>query len=136
MKFEIIEDKEQLYDKCENMEQLYDNYYYNLLVNYQELKKQLEEYKRLGFKHLNDKCNELEKQLEEKSKIGMADHKYASKCEDKVITMEYQQEEFIEYLEYQVKLQEELNDKLLATGFEEILSKYKQIIGVSNENNT
>lgn len=40
-----------------------------------------------------------------------------------------QQKEFIEYLEYQVKLQEELNDIHLATGFEEILSKYKKIIG-------
>ena len=28
----------------------------------QELKKQLEKYKRLGFKHLNDKCNNLETQ--------------------------------------------------------------------------
>ena len=26
----------------------------------QELKKQIEEYKRLSFKHLNDKCNKLE----------------------------------------------------------------------------
>ena len=26
----------------------------------QKLKKQLEEYKRLGFEHLNDKCNKLE----------------------------------------------------------------------------
>ena len=40
-----------------------------------------------------------------------------------------QQKKFIEYLEYQVKLQEELNDIHLATGFEEILSKYKEIIG-------
>ena len=40
-----------------------------------------------------------------------------------------QQKKFIEYLEYQVKLQEELNDIHLATGFEEILSKYKKIIG-------
>ena len=43
--------------------------------------------------------------------------------------MENQQKEFIEYLEYQVKLQEKLNDIHLATGFEEILSKYKEIIG-------
>ena len=42
---------------------------------------------------------------------------------------ETQQKEFIEYLEYQVKLQEKLNDIHLATGFEEILSKYKEIIG-------
>ena len=27
----------------------------------QELKKQIEEYKRLSFKHLNDKCNKLER---------------------------------------------------------------------------
>ena len=46
-----------------------------------------------------------------------------------IIDCDTQQKEFIEYLEYQVKLQEELNDKLLATGFEEILSKYKSIIG-------
>lgn len=45
----------------------------NLLVSYikelqqenQELKKQLEEYRRLGFKHLNDKCNKLENQQKE-----------------------------------------------------------------------
>ena len=43
--------------------------------------------------------------------------------------LENQQKEFIEYLEYQVKLQEKLNDIHLATGFEEILSKYKEIIG-------
>ena len=30
-----------------------------------KLKKQLEEYKRLGFEHLNDKCNQLENQQKE-----------------------------------------------------------------------
>ena len=30
-----------------------------------KLKKQLEEYKRLGFEHLNDKCNKLENQQKE-----------------------------------------------------------------------
>ena len=42
--------------------------------------------------------------------------------------MKKQQTNFIAYLEYQVKLQEELNDNHLATGFEEILQKYKEII--------
>ncbi|MBP3920813.1 MAG: hypothetical protein J6D28_04535 [Bacilli bacterium] len=37
----------------------------NLTKENQELKKQLEEYKRLGFKHLNDKCNKLENQQKE-----------------------------------------------------------------------
>ena len=36
-----------------------------LIKENQELKKQLEEYKRLGFKHLNDKCNKLENQQKE-----------------------------------------------------------------------
>lgn len=31
----------------------------------QKLKKQLEKYKRLGFEHLNDKCNKLENQQKE-----------------------------------------------------------------------
>lgn len=72
---------------------------------------------------------ELKKQIEEKIKIGVADHKYASECEDKVIVLETQQKEFIKYLEDEIKLQEEINDKLLATAFEEILQKYKETIG-------
>lgn len=39
---EVIITKEELYDKCENVEQLYDGFYYPLLVEYKELKKQLE----------------------------------------------------------------------------------------------
>ena len=83
---------------------------------------------------------ELKKQQEEKTKIGISDHKYASKCEDKVITMENQQKEFIEYLEdwrKAVKKQyKELNEpvkksflKVTMDTIEEILSKYKKIIG-------
>lgn len=41
--FEVIITKGKLYDKCENMEELYDNFYYPLLVEYKELKKQLDE---------------------------------------------------------------------------------------------
>lgn len=44
-----------------------------------------------------------------------------------------QQKELIKYLEDEIKLQEKINDKLLATAFEEILQKYKEIIGVSND---
>ena len=33
-----------------------------LIKEHHELKKQFEQYKRLGFKHLNDKCNKLENQ--------------------------------------------------------------------------
>ena len=81
-----------------------------------ELKKQLEEYKRLGFKHLNDKCNKLENQ----------------------------QKEFIKYLEDKnKKINIKANgmgasserDELItnARAYRKILQKYKEIIGVSNE---
>lgn len=46
---------------------------------------------------------ELKKQLENNSKINVADHKYASTCEDKVIILENQQKEFIKYLEKRYK---------------------------------
>lgn len=40
--FEVIITKRELYNKCENIEQLYDKFYYPLLVEYKELKKQVE----------------------------------------------------------------------------------------------
>lgn len=43
--FEVIITKGELYDKCENVEQLYDNFYYPLLVEYNELKKQNNNFK-------------------------------------------------------------------------------------------
>ena len=75
----------------------------------EELKKQLEEYKRLGFKHLNDKCNKLENQ----------------------------QKEFISYLENCInELKKESMNKLqnainlgIVDITKEILSKYQEIIG-------
>ena len=87
----------------------------------QELKKQLEEYKRLGFKHLNDKCTKLENQ----------------------------QKEFVEYLEEEMKKNINWYNSLTPhdknyyykdyvdkdTNYRVVLSKYKEIIGISNENN-
>lgn len=87
----------------------------------QELKKQVEEYQQ-----------ELEKadsitqscifQGKQESKMSFR------KCLNILDKKETQQKEFIEYLEYQVKLQEKLNDIHLATCFEEILRKYQKII--------
>ena len=92
---------------------------------------------------------ELKKQLENNSKINVADHKYASTCEDKVIVLETQQKEFIKYLEDEIK---QINPKILDDGelnlrlddikytqyltYKEILQKYKEIVGgIENENN-
>ena len=67
----------------------------------QLLKKQLEKYKRLGFEHLNDKCNKLENQ----------------------------QKEFIEYLENEKNIYPyDISDYTYENIINTILSKYKEII--------
>ena len=67
----------------------------------QLLKKQLEEYKRLGFEHLNDKCNKLENQ----------------------------QKEFIEWLENEKNIYPyDISDYTYEDIINTILSKYYEII--------
>ena len=67
----------------------------------QKLKKQLEEYKRLGFEHLNDKCNKLENQ----------------------------QNNFIEYLENEKNINSyDISDYTYEDIINTILSKYYEII--------
>lgn len=102
---------------------------------------------------ITDERNQLKKQLEEKIKIGVADHKYSSQCEDKVITMETQQKEFIKYLKGKIKYFKDLEqfaikvfnnkavinldlvkisideDRIVIENLEEVLQKYKEIIG-------
>jgi len=98
---------------------------------------------------------ELERQLENNSKINIADHKYASECEDKVIVLKTQQKKFIKYLEDEIKqnipnarwkhynedgfndydvenpnfIEVQPTDKVL----KQILQKYKEIIGDDKE---
>lgn len=117
----VITDREKIYDKCENMEQLFDNYYlplldkhysktYELQQEIQELKKQIEDLK------------------EEKQEwINLLD------------MFKNQQKEFIKYLEneiskwhynydsntYEYELEEPPAEELLVSS----LSKYKEIIG-------
>lgn len=108
--FEVIITKGELYDKCENIEQLYDKFYYPLLVEYKELKKQLEERNIEYFKGAYDTHN---------------------KCYD-------QQQEFIKWLEDKIERKRknatctfEYNDTVLP--LKEVLQKYKEITGVSDE---
>lgn len=89
----------------------------NSLVNscqeeIRQLKKQIEEYKEQVNKGLYNTCLP-----------------YTTGYNKAIKDKETQQKEFINYLEDGIKLQEEINDKLLATAFEEILQKYKSIIG-------
>ena len=100
----------------------------------QELKLELSGYRQAILEDndmlgLKEESEELKKQLTT-YQIFHRDCKVDNlKNISKIEEMETQQKEFIKYLEYQVKLQEELNDIHLATGFEEILQKYKSIIG-------
>lgn len=65
---------------------------------------------------------ELKKQLENNSKINVADHKYASECEDKVIVLETQQKEFIKWLE---DMLDDENDIFSVVRVKDVLKKYK-----------
>jgi hypothetical protein len=102
---------------------------------------------------ITDERNQLKKQLEEKIKIGVADHKYSSQCEDKVITMETQQKEFIKHLEdkiysiepkgtginYNCEYDSEedyvmaMQEQSRLNTLKEILNKYKSIIGAEDD---
>ena len=114
-----LEDYKSYYEDTTREKILEDTYieycaYVNLAHRYSELKKQVDEYKKLGFKHLLDKNNNLETQ----------------------------QKEFIKYLEDEIKQinpkildDGELNlrlDDIKYTQYltyKEILQKYKSIIG-------
>lgn len=101
------------------------NEYYNLLeermarlINEnQELKCQIEEYKRLGFKHLNDKCTKLENQQKEfieylEEEITRKNHRW-----EQLANQKNRNEDAL--LRLDVKIEED----------EMILSKYKELGG-------
>lgn len=91
-------------------------------------------------KQLEYQNQELKKQLENNSKINVADHKYASECEDKVTVLKEQQKEFIRHME------DYINEMKTATVYDSVftdaevseivsnvlclvLKEYKEIIG-------
>lgn len=76
----------------------------------QKLKKENDEYKRLCFEHLNDKCNKLENQQKEFIK-------YMNKTIEELECDDVDDEELKGYLIQRIDI------------FKEILSKYKEIIG-------
>lgn len=122
---------------------------FNEIVDGFEFVEKLTPYGRKNLKYhikrLQQENQELKKQLEKCSKINIADHKYASKCEDKVITMENQQKEFIEWLEIRIKDRDKvrkmhelysLSEERLSSQYfilQDVLSKYKEIVGVNGD---
>lgn len=114
-----LEDYKNYYEDTTREQILEDSYidycaYVNLAHRYSKLEKQLEEYQ----KDIKDLDNQNKRAFENMQLNQL-----------KVCNMIKQQKEFIKWLEDEIKLQEEINDKLLATGFEEVLQEYKEIIG-------
>ena len=143
MKIEIIPTKDWLYDKCENMEQLYDKYYYPLLVENKELEERIEEVEFIvGLRQKRNLISKFDKEYDEEDKKKNPNRDYAGIMPDaeevyrRYYTMKNQQQEFIKYLEDEIKRKRlnatcifEYNDTILP--LEEILQKYKEMIGVS-----
>ena len=77
-------------------------------------------------KEIDNERLQLEEELLMTCSKSQMIEKYIDELEENR-ELRIKQKKFIDYLEYQVKLQEELKDIHLATGFEEILSKYKEI---------
>ena len=113
--YEIIITKRELYDKCENMEELYDNFYCPLLVEYKELKKKIE-----------DTSEELELvrcDLHNRTSERDGYERALNECLS-------QQKEFINYLE---NMLDDENDIFSVVRVKDVLQKHKEIIGVSDD---
>ena len=114
----VITDREKLYDKCENMEQLFDKYYLPLLD-----------------KHYS-KTYELQQEiqsLKKENKILRENAEHNDKVVDKVnwenLKLENQQKKFIEYLENEKNIYPyDISDYTYEDIINAILSKYKEII--------
>ena len=92
----------------------------------QELKKQLEEYK----KKLMIATKMEIKEIDKNTFVGI------DYFQDKCISYKNQQKEFIEWLEAMSRMYEnEYKDIDVTEHYNCVLQKYKEIIGVSNENN-
>ena len=101
------------------------SYNQTLLKENQSLKKQLE--------NANEQINYLRRSIERKEEtiIDLQDEKipYTNEYVAKLLN---QQKKFIEYLE---NMLDNENDIFSVVRVKDVLSKYKSIIGVSNENN-
>lgn len=88
----VITDREELYDKCENMEQLFDKYYLPLLDKHYS-----KTYK------LQQENQELKKQLEEANEKIILLQASEPMLNYKKALEENQQKEFIEYMNKTIK---------------------------------
>lgn len=120
---ELNKENQELKKKYENAVADYET----TMFEKEQLKKQVENYKKLGFKYLQDKNNNLETQQKEFIK-NLEDEIYSiePKGTGIIYNCEYDSEE-----DYVMAMQEQSRLNTL----KEILQKYREIIGVSDENN-
>lgn len=105
-----------------------------LVEENQELKKQLENYKKLGFKHLQDKNNNLETQ--QKEFINYLENGIDI-CDGFLDTVKSDLQEILYVV---IPANKNITTRIIENEtahkiYEEILQKYKSIIGVLNETN-
>ena len=105
-----------------------------LVEENKELKKQLENYKKLGFKHLQDKNNNLENQQKEFIKYL---ENGIDVCDGFLDTVKSDLQEILYVV---IPANKNITTRIIENEtahkiYEEILQKYKSIIGVSDENN-
>lgn len=142
---EMIEQDIECPSNCEKLDKL--------LKENQELKKQLEEIEFIvGLRQKRNLISKFDKEYDEEDKKKNPNRDYAGIMPDaeevyrRYYTMKTQQKEFINYLEEEIKTLEkdiletiDNVDKYMkevkSLIIEEILQKYKSIIGVSDENN-
>ena len=105
---ELLKENQELKQKYLNAVSDYET----TMAEKNELKKQLEDYKKLGFKYLQDKNNNLETQQKEFIE-------YMNKTIEELESDDVDDEEMKGYLIQRIDI------------FKEILQKYKSIIGVS-----
>lgn len=114
-------------------DELVKNEFNQIELQYNALKQQ-------KFNELLKENQELKKQVEERTKMYQNAYDYSQKMEGKTIILEIQQQEFIKYLEDEIKtlekdILETIDDmdiymkQVKSLIIEEILQKYKEIIG-------
>lgn len=118
-------------------DELVKNEFNQIELQYNALKQQ-------KFNELLKENQELKKQVEERTKMYQNAYDYSQKMEGKTIILEIQQKEFINYLEDEIKtlekdILETIDDmdiymkQVKSLIIEEILQKYKEIIGDIND---
>lgn len=142
-----LEDYKSYYEDTTREQILEDTYidycaYVNLAHRYSELKKQLEELKKpqmfIDTQDIEERYGEelyqdyLKQQNEELKRYKMLGFKHLSDQNEK---FRNQQKEFVKYLEDYIDLFDDMDieEQASCDTIEEILSKYKEIIGGNNE---